>query len=217
MDKGPNRRPSCVDRVVEHVFRKIVSGEFPPGAKLTEDQLATQVDVSRTPVREAVKRLADLGLIVVRPRSGLEVAAVDEQDVREVRVVREALEVLAVQLAAPRLTETDIERLQAIQQQCEKLVEAGADRLRIFRQDSRLHLTLVRMAGNGHLTDTFKRLDAKVMLCRMHLCADREKIARDVRDHRDILAALENGDLETAEQRLRSHIHATPLAREAVA
>jgi DNA-binding GntR family transcriptional regulator len=210
-------RPTLVDRVVEHAFQKIVRGEYAPGSKITEEQLAEEVDVSRTPVREAVKRLSDLGLLIVRPRSGLVVASVDQRDVREVRAVRQALEGLAVRLAMQRAKTADIERLEAIQQECEQMLERGADRLAIFRQDSRLHLALAELSGNSHLEETLRRLDVKVMLCRMYLCMSMEKIARDVRSHRRIIEAMAAGQVETAVQLVRDHVRGTTVAEEALA
>lgn len=215
--RQPGGRPTLVDRVVEHAFHKIVSGEYAPGSKITEEQLASEVDVSRTPVREAVKRLSDLGLLIVRPRSGLVVTAVDERDVAEVRAVRETLEALAVRLAVRRVQPADLERLEAIQARCEELVAADGDRLSVFRQDSRLHLALAELADNAHLEEMLRRLDVKVMLCRMYLCVSMDKIQRDVHAHRPILAAVAAGDEESAVRLVREHVRGTSVTQEASA
>jgi DNA-binding GntR family transcriptional regulator len=207
-------RPSLVDNVVDHVFHKIVCGEYPPGSRVTEEQLAEEVNVSRTPVREAVKRLAELGLIIIKPRCGLVVTSVDERDVREVRCVREELEALAVRLAAARAKPDDIKRLRAIQEECERLAGQGDDRLALFRQDSRLHLALASLSGNRHLEELLHRLDVKVTLCRMFLCTAMEQVARNVRYHRHVIDALEEGDVERAEEAMRHHVQAVDPAAE---
>jgi DNA-binding GntR family transcriptional regulator len=209
------KRPTLVDRVVEHVFDNIMCGRYEPGSRITEEQLAAEVEVSRTPVREAVKRLSDLGLIIAKPRSGLMVTRVDEQDVRDVRAVREELEALAVRLAVPRIEDSDIERLEAIQERCEELLEEEeTDRLAVFRQDSRLHLTIAEISGNNHLQDMLRRLDIQVMLCRMFLCRSIEKVGHDVEFHREIIAALSAGDAEKAESLIREHLHGAAALKE---
>lgn len=199
-------QPTLVDHVVDHVFRCIMSGRYAPGCRITEEQIAGEMQVSRTPVREAAKRLADLGLLVIRPRSGLVVAQVDERDVQEVKVLREDLEALAIRLAFPKIGPAELARLNAIQDRCEELVEAGEDRMAVFRQDSRLHMALGELSGNRHLLDVLHRLDIKVLLCRMFLCQSMEKIAANVRFHRSILDALAAGDVEQAESLMRRHI-----------
>jgi len=197
--------PTLVDRVTDDLFQRIVSGSLEPGERLTEEGVAAGLGVSRTPVREAVKRLAEMGLLVVRPRSGLEVVAVSEKDVREVTDLRRELEAFALRLAMARLTAADVRKLEQIQAGCEKLLDAG-HRLAVFREDSRLHLAIAGMSGNRHLADMLRRLDAKVQLCRMFMCLDDGKVAVDVRFHRRILAAMKREDAARAEALLREHI-----------
>ena len=82
--KEPPVHPSLVDRLIDYVFNMIMSRELMPGEKITEDQLAAGFGVSRTPVREAVVRMAELGMVVVRPRCGLEVVTIEEDDLLQV-------------------------------------------------------------------------------------------------------------------------------------
>ena len=198
--------PSLVDRVVDHVSERIISGDLPPGSKVTEDQIASEFGVSRTPVREAVKRLAELGLIVIRPRSGLEVASIDERDVQEITELRAELEAFALRLAASHMTPEDVEELEQISRRCEELAEEG-NRSKAFIEDSRFHLAMAALSGNRHLEETLRRLDVKVQLCRMFLCLSDAKVRADVRFHRRILAAIKKGDAEQAEVLLRKHVN----------
>ncbi len=209
---GSVPHPSLVDRLVDHVSGRIVSGDLPPGAKVTEEEIASDFGVSRTPVREAVKRLAELGLIVVRPRRGLEVVAVDERDVREITQLRAELETFALRLAMPRMTLADIRELEAISGACEALL-GGGNRPRIFRADSRWHLAIAACSGNRHLEEALRRLDVKVQLCRMFLCLSDSKVRSSVRFHRRILAAIRKGDAAGAEGLLREHISAASSGR----
>jgi len=200
-----DRKRPLVDRLVDEISSAIVRGELAPGAKVTEEQLAADYGVSRTPVREAVKRLAELGLIVVRPRSGLEVVAVDENDVREVTELRSHLEQLAMRLAMERMTLGDMRSLQATAQDCEALLDDGS-RPAVFAADSRFHIEIARLSHNRYLLETLSRLDARVQLCRMFLCLSDAKIKRSVQFHRKIVAAMKAADPARAMQLLKEHI-----------
>jgi DNA-binding GntR family transcriptional regulator len=116
LEKNPH--PSLVDRLVEHVFDSVVAGTLAPGSKVTEEQIAADFGVSRTPVREAIKRLAELGVLVVHPRCGLEVVSFDAEDLKQIGELREELEVFALRLALPRLTDRDYQTLEQIATQC---------------------------------------------------------------------------------------------------
>ncbi len=202
--------PSVVDQLVEQLFQRILNGDYPPGSKVTETGLAEQLGASRTPIREAIRRLHELGLIVVRPRCGLEIASVDERDVEEIGALRAELETFAIRLAVPRADKDALERLERIQQRCETLLDNGG-RLEVFREDSRFHLAIAELSGNRYLYDALERLDAKVVLCRMMLCRSADKIRNTVGFHRTILRAMRAHDTDRAVQALRDHIENTQL------
>ena len=199
------KRKPLVDRLVDDISGAIVRGEIAPSAKVTEEQMAADFGVSRTPVREAVKRLAELGLIIVRPRSGLEVVAVDENDVREVTELRSHLEQLAMRLAIERMTLADMRGLQKVATECERLLDEGS-RPSVFAADSRFHLEIARLSHNRYLLETLSRLDARVQLCRMFLCLSDAKVKRSVLFHRKILSAMKDADAAGAMRLLKEHI-----------
>jgi DNA-binding GntR family transcriptional regulator len=202
--------PSIVDHLVEQLFQRILSGEYAPGSRLTEEQIAGSSGASRTPVREAVRRLAELGLVVVRPRLGLEIVRIEDSDVAEIRCLRAELESFALRLAVPRLADQDIAGLEASQRRCEELL--GSDnRLDVFRRDSAFHLEIARLSGNRYLHETLQRLDAKVLLCRMLLCRTADKIRSTVEYHRTILDAIRRRDAAGACQAMRRHIESTQM------
>jgi len=207
------RHPSLVDRVVEHVYEQIITGQLTRGQRLTEEQIAGEMGVSRTPVREAVRRLAEMGMVVIHPRARLEVASPDEQEIREISALREELEAMALRLAAERISETDLKRLGELDRQCREHAEAG-ERLATFRADSLLHRTLAELAGNRYLSEALQRLDVKVQLCRAFGCVSMDKIRRDVAAHSKIVAALRRGDLPAAEAAMRKHICKATLTVE---
>lgn len=207
------KHPSLVDRVVEHVYRRIIGGELARGQRLTEEQIAAESGVSRTPVREAVRRLAEMGLVVIHPRARLEVASPQPGEIKEISALREELEAMALRLALPRMTDADVARLEATCNACRQHAEAGA-RLEAFRCDSEFHLGLAELAGNRYLCEALRRLDVKVQLCRAFACVDMDKIRSDVAAHGRIVAALRRRDAEAAEAALRRHIHKATLQGE---
>jgi GntR family transcriptional regulator, rspAB operon transcriptional repressor len=199
------RHPGLVDQLVEHVFDAVVSGRLKHGSELTEDQIATDFGVSRTPVREAVRRLAEMGVLVVRPRCGLEVASFDANDLEQIAVLRAELECLALKLAIARMIDVEIEAIAQAVSECESKLKSK-DRIDIFRADSRFHLLIAEFSGNLHLADTLRRLDVKVQLCRMVFCASIAKIKSSVHEHRPLLDAIRKRDAREATKLLRAHI-----------
>src|SRR6478672_4759173 len=101
-------------RVYDHLRTEIRAGRLEPGAELAEVALAEQLGVSRGPIREAIGRLASEGLLTVRPRRGAVVSSLSKEEFLELYQVREALELMAVKLAVPRLRPDDITVLQAL-------------------------------------------------------------------------------------------------------
>ena len=199
------RHPGLVDRLVEFVFAAVLEGRVQAGSEVTEEQMAADFGVSRTPVREAVRRLAEMGVLGVRPRCGLEVASFDEQDLRQITALRAELESFALRLAMARMDAAEIEAVAQAAAACEAKLKGG-DRVEVFRADSRFHLLLAEFSGNLHLADTLRRLDVKVQLCRMVFCASMPKIRESVRGHRALLDAIRKKQTAKAEALLREHI-----------
>ncbi len=206
--KGLDRHPSLVDQLVEHVFDRIMRGELAPGQRITEEQLAAEFGVSRTPVREAVKRLAEMGVVRIFPRARLEVATTDLDDLREITQLREDLECLALGYAFAHLTDDSIKRLERLVARCERLAEGGS-RVEIFLADSKFHMAIAEMGKNKFLLDLVRRLDVKVQLSRAMMCLSKDKINRSVQFHRQIVDALRKRDLAEAQRLMRQHVRRT--------
>jgi len=203
------RHPSMVDRLILHAFNRIAAGEWVGGRRFTEDALAEDFGVSRTPVREAVRRMAEIGLLIVHPRrrAALEVASVTRDDLEQISQLRASLECLAVGLAMARMTPADLEHVRELAAECEEFLDRGADdRLAIFSADSRFHLAIAALSGNRYLAEMLRRLDVKVQLCRMLLCRSARKIRGSVLFHRRILAAMADRDAAAAEKLMRQHV-----------
>src|SRR5271166_5597530 len=144
-------------RVYEHLRDEILADHLLPGTELSEVALSKELSVSRGPIREAMGRLAAEGLVTVRPRRGAEVRAITPGELVDSYQVREALEVMAVRLATPRITESDLNRL-------EELVDSMAEHAKheavaeFFAANGVFHELLCELSGNKKLQEVHYRL-----------------------------------------------------------
>jgi DNA-binding GntR family transcriptional regulator len=197
---------SIAEQLYARIKRMILAGEIKGGEPILEEKIAQDFGVSRTPVREALKRLETYGLIQMRPRSRAEVIKFDGKDeVRKLALVRARIEGLVVELLAEAVSEVDCAALYALVDACEASLETG-DVAEIFERDSALHLAMARATDNPYVYDTLERLDAKVQLYRVSTCVTLEKISEDVRQHRQILDAVCRGDGRQAVALMESHV-----------
>ncbi|WP_309086732.1 GntR family transcriptional regulator [Chelativorans sp.] len=188
-------------RISRALAERIVAGELEPGSRLRQDHIAEEFGASHVPVREAFRRLEAQGLVVSEPRRGVRVALFDVGEVREVAEMRAALEVLALRHAAPHLT-------RAIFEQAEEAIRAG-DRsvdVRSWEEANRtFHRLILTPCGMPRLLAAIDDLHAAS--ARFLFAAWRsEWEARTDHDHRAILAALKQGQVETAAAILERHV-----------
>jgi len=192
-------------RVYDHLRAEILSGRLGPGTELAEVALSEQLGVSRGPLREAIGRLASEGLVTVRPRRGAVVRSLSKQEFVELYQVREALEMLAVRLAVPRLGDegvAELERLVAA-------MTAHAERDEVtefFEANSAFHLRLVEAAGNAKLHELYAQLLAQLGRYRLRSLTLRGNLGRSVAEHAAILRAVKRGDADRAAHLMSEHI-----------
>lgn len=192
--------------VVFDVLRSsITSGALQPGERLMENQLAEQLRVSRTPVREAIRKLEQEGLVVMVPRRGTYVADLSIRDINEVFEIRTALEVLAAGLAAERITEEDLEELERI------LVEIGEhidhwDMEKLVAADIRFHDILFGATHNKTLANIISNLREKITLFRTLSYGYPGRAKRSLEEHRRLVEALAQRNPLVAQQVARKHM-----------
>ena len=193
------------DRAYVAMRDLIVTLGLPPGAALREEELMRSLSLGRTPLREAVKRLALEGLVEVRPRSGTYVTAVDATDIVHIAEVRAELEPQAARLAARRMT--DELRAVAAGLDAELRAIEGTTGIEAFmRLDERVHRFVWEAAANPYLLDALARLWA-LSLRIWHLVLDRvAALPAAVHEQRALLAALVAGDQRRAGARMREHV-----------
>jgi DNA-binding GntR family transcriptional regulator len=194
---------SLAEKAYVAIRRLIVTLELGPGSVINERELVEQLGIGRTPVREALRRLAQEGLVEVYPRRGMFVTDVDVRKLALVSEVRAALEPEAARLAAERAT--DAERVE-LQELLDELDAAGADDHALMALDERIHRAVYRCARNDLLATTLEQY--YVLALRIWTIAlDRQHELNDaVQGHRALLEAIHDGDGERAAATMRAHV-----------
>jgi DNA-binding GntR family transcriptional regulator len=193
------------ERVYRHLRQQILEDQLPPGAELSEVALSRELAVSRGPIREAIGRLAAEGLVTVRPRRGAEVRSLTPTELIDAYQVREALEVLAVRLAVPRITSADLARL-------DELVDSMAEFARkdqvadFFAANVAFHELLCELSGNEKLREVHHRLEGEIRRFQARTLALRGNLDSSVSEHRAILAAVRLRDVDKACELTAAHI-----------
>lgn len=191
--------------VFETLRSAILSGEFSPGERLMEIQLAEEMGVSRTPVREAIRKLELEGLVVMVPRKGAYVAGLSLKDVADVFEIRSSLEGLAGALAAERITDEEIEQLERILVQ---IKEAGRenDVETIIQKDVEFHDILFRASRNEKLVQILNNLREQIHCFRTASLKNEERFKEMFYEHKKIVEALADRDAERAQKLVQEHI-----------
>ena len=198
-------RQSLSDQVYHYIKSMILSGAIRGGEKIPEEKVAQQFGVSRTPIREALNRLEEYGLITIKPRSYAVVVALDPREAGQLAIIRSQLETLAVSLLTECGTDEDFRELALLAKECNALIAEG-DIATTFEKDSLLHLEIARRTGNRHLYEICEKLDAKVQLLRLVLRIPLEKLKLYVKHHDEIVEAMKRRDKESAVALMKHHI-----------
>jgi DNA-binding GntR family transcriptional regulator len=206
-------------RVHDHLRTEIRAGRLLPGAELNEVALSQELGVSRGPIREALGRLAAEGLVTIRPRRGAVVRALSGDEFAEAYQVREALEVMAVRLAVPRLSQEDVRRLGDLTELMR--ARAGVDDLAGFFEANRaFHLVFFEAAGNRMLSEIYHQVCGQIDRYRMRSVQLRGNLHRSIAEHRAIVRAAKSGDVERTARLVGEHIRVPRMrlrAEESVA
>ncbi|WP_198590191.1 GntR family transcriptional regulator [Paracoccus zhejiangensis] len=193
------------DRAYHDLRYRILTGRLAPGTTLLETELAALLSLSRTPVREATIRLAEEGLIAIRPRHGITVRSLTLNDVRDILDVLSALEIRAVELVARRgLARADHDRLLHLMDRMERATEAG-DIAQWSEMDDDFHSTVAGLCGNDRLLSTLDEYWSQQYRPRMMIVPLRPKPTQSNIEHRRIVEALAAGDVEAARLAQQQH------------
>lgn len=195
---------SLVELAVERLRRDILSGRTAPGERLVEEQLTRRLGISRAPLREAMRLLAQQGLVEHIPRRGARVATLSDTDVRELYEVRDVLERHAVATMPAR---PDPAGLQAALDLMRRATEAG-DRLELANAHRRFHVEVVRLGGNRQLAGLYESVLVRIQLymaVNMRREAESTRAEDGVHRHERLFAAVGTGDIEGVLRALDEH------------
>ena len=202
-----NFAKSLEESVYYRLEEEILSGALKKGDTLAEISLSRRLGVSRTPIRGAVHRLAEEGLIEIIPNKGAVVIGVNDEDLVNIYKIRMRLEGLASREAAERISDGDKARLTELVELSEFYL-AKNDLERLKELDSEFHNIIYRASGNRLLEKTLSELHRNIKAYRRLSLTVPERVALSVKEHREILSAIISGNVEEADKLTFLHIEA---------
>jgi DNA-binding GntR family transcriptional regulator len=204
-DARPIERRSLSDQLVAHLREMIVDGDAAPGSRLRERELCERFGVSRTPLREALKVLASEGLLELLPNRGARVARLTFADVDAVFPVMGALEALAGELAATRISEAALAEVRALHYQM-ALHHKRGELADYYRVNQRIHECILAAADNPVLAELYRTLTGRVRRSRYQGTMSPERWTQAMAEHEVILAALDRRDGPALGILLKTHL-----------
>ncbi len=196
--------------VADRLRELIEQGELSPGERISEKQLCERFGVSRTPLREALKVLASEGLLDLLPNRGAVVTEMTARDIEVTFPVLANIERMAGELAATRITETEIAEIRVLHEQMVECYKRG-DRPQYFALNQQIHNTIVRAADNEVLADVHRNLSLRVRRARYSANLSSERWRQAVEEHTRFLEALEAHDPARLSTLLKEHIEQKAL------
>ena len=199
-----NHRP-LREMVYEELKMQILTGAIVPGTRMMEVELAKDIGVSRTPIREAIRKLEKEGLVTIEPRRGAYASQISTQDMVEILEVRQNMEGLAAFFAASRMKPEQLAELKDISEHYNAAVQSG-DMEEMIKHDTRFHRIIVESCNNKVLVQMIEQLQELVLRFR-YIYYDNFRRAENMpEEHFEILHAIETGDAEAARSAADVHI-----------
>ena len=196
---------SLRDSVYLTIREAILNGKYPPNKRLREIPLAEELGVSRTPVREAMRKLELEGLVVMIPRRGAQVANITEKDLNDVLEVRIALENLSIENACMRMTEEQLEELWNAAKNFEATMAEG-NLVKLAEADVAFHEVIYKSSDNRRLNQVLNNLREQIYRYRVEYLKDEETRNLLVKEHKEIYEAIKNRDVKSAQEISYQHI-----------
>lgn len=198
-------RDTLQQRVAAKLRQMLIEGAIAPGAKLNERVLCERLSVSRTPLREAIRLLAAEGLVTLDPNRGAFAASLSADEIAGAFDVIAALEGLAGEQAAARISEAELAELRALQLEMQASFERR-DLAAYYRLNARIHELINAAARNPVLTGTWRQLNARLHALRFRSNQDEEKWARALREHAAMVQALQERDAAAMRTLMVAHL-----------
>ena len=184
---------------------EIIEGSLKPGTKLLENNIAKQLGISRTPIREALRELAAEGFVKMNPNQGVVVSNASVEDVQEVLQIRGVLEGLAARLATKMINEEEIKELEKYQKQMEYYTNKD-DVLAFSEMDTEFHELILNICGNNRLIQIRKNLSDQAHRYQIRSLSVPGRLKYSLKEHQEVVEALKRKDAEQADRLSQKHI-----------
>ena len=194
------------EQATQRLRQMLVEGQIAPGAKLNERELCEELNVSRTPLREAIKTLAAEGLVELVPNRGAVAVQLSETDVHNTFEVMAGLEAASGQLAAQRVTDAELAEIKALHYEM-LAAYTRRDLSAYYPLNAAIHRAINAAARNPVLTSTYNQVNARLQALRFRSNQDGEKWSRAVKEHEAMIQALEARDSAALAQVLTTHLN----------
>lgn len=204
----------AADRAYKALREQIFRGDIPTGQRLREEELADTLEVSRSPVREALRRLAEEGLVELVHNRGATVSQWDAGELHAILDIRAMLEGYGIKRATSRMSDSEIDRLEGLCVDAEQVLrDGGLDGMRMIADiNQEFHMVILSAAGSTRLVNTLSGLSRVPLLFGVHPDAYEDAMKRALAHHREIVDALRSRDDGWAESAMTAHIRAARAA-----
>ena len=200
-----NKSPSLEQMAFSKIEEEILTGELPRGTSLGEVALAKRLGVSRTPLRSALHRLSEEGLVEIQANKGAKVIGINTSDLVDIYTIRQRLEGLASSLAAKRISKEELRELEESVDLAEFYVNRN-DTEHIKELDTVFHSIIYKASGSRFLAMTLSELHKKIKAYRKRSLDVPGRLLNTISEHREILEAIKNGEAERADELTSLHI-----------
>ncbi len=199
------KRTTLHEEIAELLRQMIFDGELEGGVRIPEKALCERFDISRTPLREALKVLANEGVIILLPNRGARVSKLTPEDIDEVFPIMGALEAVAGEMAASTISDVGIAEIRALHYQM-ALHHARSERLEYFSINQKIHEHILAAARNPTLTQLYKTLSGRIRRARYSANISQERWDQAMKEHGQILQALSGREGARLGELLKSHL-----------
>ena len=196
---------SLTDEIVDIIRDRILKGEYKIGEKIKENQIATELKVSRTPIREAFKQLENEGLIDYIPNRGCFAKGFTRQDIEDIYAVRKALEILAVEWAVNRITSEQIQSLQD-QSDLMEFYTARKDSKKVLEINTDFHDVIYNATGSRFMAQVLRSYKEYIEQTRKVIFYEQEYLEEIFEEHKAVLMAIMSKDAEAAKEAMAKHL-----------
>lgn len=206
---------SLTDEIVDIIRERILKGEYKIGEKIKENQIATELRVSRTPIREAFKQLENEGLIDYIPNRGCFAKGFTRQDIEDIYAVRKALEILAVEWAVNRITP---EQIQSLQEQSDlmEFYTTRKDSRKVLEINTDFHDIIYNATGSRFMAQVLRSYKEYIEQTRKVIFYEQSYLEQIFQEHRAVLEAIKAGDTAGAKEAMAKHLDGSQRRAELI-